>query len=79
MKSFIGRIDRTCGSILAVAFVGIHVPLASLLLFGIVNGFAGLVPILLTVLVATLVSTLGSVAMLLRITKLQADPTVFAR
>jgi hypothetical protein len=71
MRTFVGQIDRTCASIMAVAFVGIHVPLVSLLLFGIVNSFAGLLPILMTVLVATLVSTLASVAILFRIARPQ--------
>jgi uncharacterized membrane protein len=79
MKSIVGQIDRTCASIMAVAFIGIHVPMVSLLLFGIWNGFTGLMPILVTVLVATLVSTLGSIAVLYRITRSQADPDGFGR
>lgn len=64
MKSILQQIDRTCAKIMAVAFVGIHVPMVALILFGIFNGFAGLGTLILAILVATLVSTLGSIAII---------------
>jgi hypothetical protein len=69
MKSLTQQIDRTCATIMAIAFVGIHVPMISIILFGILNGFNGLWPIIVTVLVATLASTLASLAIIFRITR----------
>ena len=68
MKSLVQQIDQTCARIMVVAFVGIHVPMVSVVLFGLVNSFAGLWPIVLTVLAATLISTLASIAIIFRIT-----------
>jgi hypothetical protein len=65
--TFVRNMDRTCAGIMAVAFVGIHVPIVSLLLFGIVNSFAGLGAILLTTLAATLISTAVSMVLIYRI------------
>lgn len=50
-------IDKVTFQLMAVAFVGIHIPLTALVVYGIINGFQGLAPILLIALAATLAST----------------------
>ncbi len=67
MQSLIQGIDKVTFQLMAVAFVGIHVPLSALVVYGIIVGFQGLVSILLLVLVATLVSTLITLVVVYRL------------
>ncbi|MEY8882160.1 hypothetical protein [Donghicola sp. XS_ASV15] len=67
MQSLIQGIDKVTFQLMAVAFVGIHVPLSVLVVYGIIVGFQGLVSILLLVLVATLVSTLITLVVVYRL------------
>ncbi|MCI5041345.1 MAG: hypothetical protein MRY81_16885 [Donghicola eburneus] len=67
MQSLIQGIDRVTFQLMAVAFVGIHVPLTVLVVYGIIVGFQGLVTVLLLALAATLVSTLVSLVFVYRI------------
>lgn len=67
MQSLIQGIDKVTFQLMAVAFVGIHVPLTVLVVYGIIVGFQGLVTILLLALAATLVSTLVSLVVVYRI------------
>jgi len=62
MKSYFQSLDQTCAKIMAIAFVGIHIPMVAMVLYGIMNGFSGLGALIGTILVATLVSTAGSLA-----------------
>lgn len=61
------RLNPATMQLMAMAFIGIHVPLVALILFGIFTGFAGLWMILLTVLGATLVSTAVTLALIWRV------------
>ncbi len=67
MQSLIQGIDKVTFQLMAVAFVGIHVPLTVLVVYGIIVGFQGLVTVLLLALAATLVSTLVSLVVVYRI------------
>lgn len=74
MQSLLQGMDKVTFQLMAVAFVGIHVPLSVLVVYGIVVGFQGLVGILLLVLAATLVSTLVSLVIVYRLgSSRQAD------
>ena len=72
MLTALRQIDKLTFQLMAVAFVGIHIPLTALVIYGLVNGFAGLVGVLLIALGATLVSTAVSLAV---IVKLRASDT----
>lgn len=67
MKSIIAQIDRKTANIMAVAFVGIHVPLVSLILYGIFTSFTGLGTLVLTILIATLFSTVATIYLISKI------------
>lgn len=67
MQSLIQGIDKVTFQLMAVAFVGIHVPLSVLVVYGSIVGFQGLVTILLLALAATVVSTLVSLIFVYRI------------
>jgi len=51
------KLKSTTWQLMAVTFVGIHVPMVALILHGIVNSFTGLLWVFLTILAATMVST----------------------
>ncbi|NVO24597.1 hypothetical protein HJ526_15455 [Donghicola sp. C2-DW-16] len=73
MQSLLQGMDKVTFQLMAVAFVGIHVPLSVLVVYGIVVGFQGLVGILLLVLAATLVSTLVSLVVVYRLGQSRQD------
>lgn len=72
MITALRRIDKLTFQLMAVAFVGIHIPLTALVVYGLINGFAGLIAVLLIALGATLASTAVSLAV---IVKLRASDT----
>jgi len=57
MHAMNAKLKSTTWQLMAITFLGIHVPMVGLILHGLVNSFAGMMWILLTVLVATMVST----------------------
>ena len=61
------RLKSTTWQLMVVTFLGIHVPLFALILHGLVNSFSGLLWIFLTVLVATLLSTVVSLVVVYRV------------
>ncbi|KQB95093.1 hypothetical protein AL073_18240 [Loktanella sp. 1ANDIMAR09] len=67
MKSIIAQIDRRTGNIMAAAFIGIHIPMMSVVLYGIFNTFIGLGPLVLTIIVATMFSTVATILFIFRI------------
>lgn len=48
---------RTVTHVLVAAFIGLHVPLTCLVLYALLTGFQGLIPVLLLAFVATLAAT----------------------
>lgn len=67
MITTLRRIDKLTFQLMAVAFVGIHIPLTALVVYGLINGFAGLIAVLLIALGATLVSTAVSLAVIVKL------------
>lgn len=61
------KLKSTTWQLMAVTFVGIHVPLVALIIHGLVSSFAGLLWIFMTVLVATLLSTIVSLGVVYRV------------
>ncbi len=57
MQDIIRNLDRNATYLLATVFIGIHVPLVAIILYGIVSGFVGIGTLFLVVLLATLAST----------------------
>jgi multidrug efflux pump subunit AcrB len=74
VKKFFQDMDRTCANLMAVTFVGIHVPMISLVLYGIMNGFTGLFTILVTLVVATGLSTAVSLTIIYLTLNAPAEP-----
>lgn len=73
MLAALRQIDKLTFQLMAVAFVGIHIPLTALVIYGLVNGFAGLVGVLLITLGATLVSTAVSLAVIVKLRASDAE------
>jgi hypothetical protein len=67
------RIDKLTFQLMVVAFVGIHIPLTALVVYRLINGFAGLIAVLLIALGATLVSTAVSLAVIVKLRTSDAE------
>ncbi|PRY88248.1 hypothetical protein [Donghicola tyrosinivorans] len=80
MLTALRRIDKLTFQLMTVAFVGIHIPLTALVVYGLINGFAGLITVLLIALAATLVSTAVSLAVIVKLrTVSSVGPEAIAR
>ena len=62
-----GKLNPKALQLMALTFVAIHVPMVSLIFFGLISGFAGMLTIFLTVLVATMVSTAVTLYVMYRV------------
>lgn len=69
MKSLLGQIDQKTANIMAIAFVGIHIPMIALVLYGIFNSFTGLGALVVTILLATMISTSVSMYLIFKIVR----------
>ena len=73
----VSEISPTKQKALLACFVGLHVPLAVLAVYGMATGLPSMLPVLVVTLIATLVGVAGTLYALLRILNMDDTPVTF--